>query len=245
MTTDATTPLVATEAAVVGPPPSIRLSSSQPPTRIIPPPLQSLLGSSLGGSVTCSNVDQEKQDYSKDYQGIREVKVLNNSRSNSVNIPTAIVKPKYQKIRHDDRQLLTNAGGFVNYGNNNKSNNNSSNNFDLCANKTGNSSHKRAFDAENKPKKCVGVVTPRKKNYNEIRITGNNSNSTKNNNIITMKNNCEWDQSASSNNAATDFNENTVMMSIGDKKNPFNATAPQMKKSSSIGANRRASKEGL
>lgn len=175
--------------------------------------------------------------------------------SSAAIIPTAIVKPKYQKILHDDRQLLTNAGGYVDYNSKGGRNNyatsyNNSNAGNLCANKrVHNNKLQAAFEEATRKKKSlgvvhriqspssscsastssgnalVGVVTPRKKNYNEIgSAPGNN-----NNNIIIRKMNSEWDDSemcmegdgavdvgAQNRNQAMDFNENNA---ISDKNN--------------------------
>lgn len=146
------------------------------------------------------------------------------------NIPTAIVKPKYQKILHDDRQLLTNAGGYVNYcksaNHNNNNNNNLRNYNNLCASGhkrvNNNSSKLQAAFEETRRKAAlgsssssssspsssnaiVGVVTPRKKNYNEIR-SGTSD-----------KMNSELDRAREKKNQKSspmDFNENNV---ISDK----------------------------
>lgn len=132
------------------------------------------------------------------------------NNKSATTIPTAIVKPKYQKIQHDDRQLLTNAGGYVDY-NYKSANRACQNSFsppssspslanlnNLCANKrVHNNKLQAAFEEATRKKKSVaglrrdnqdvqsspsnaivGVVTPRKKNYNENRSApGNKSNS--------------------------------------------------------------------
>lgn len=145
------------------------------------------------------------------------------------NIPTAIVKPKYQKIHHEDR--LTK--GYVNYcksanHNNNNNNNNLRNYNNLCAsghkrvnNNANNSSKLQAAFEETRKKAAVlsssssspvsnaivGVVTPRKKNYNEIRSgTGDKMNSELDRGGAEKKKNQR--------SSAMDFNENNV---ISDK----------------------------
>lgn len=176
-------------------------------------------------------------------------------------IPTAIVKPKYQKIPHDDRQLLTNAGGYVDYNlcantpNHNHNNNNSSSSnkrvhnnklqaaFEEATRKkssalaalrrdNNNRSHSSSSSASSA---IVGVVTPRKKNYNEHRSPGHNQN-----NNLNM--NGEWEREmclggggggsagAGYTQKATDFNENNV---ISDKNNGRPASAIGLMKRSS------------
>lgn len=172
-------------------------------------------------------------------------------RQDKHSIPTAIVKPKYQKIPHDDRQLLTNAGGYVDYTCTSGSSNN------LCGSSNNHSTQKRvhnnklqaAFEEATRKKSqglrrdtrshsasstsgsgaIVGVVTPRKKNYNENRNPGNNN-----------RMSGEWEREmclggggrvggTGTNRKATDFNENNV---ISDKNNGRPSSAVLMKRNS-------------
>lgn len=137
-------------------------------------------------------------------------------------IPTAVVKPKYQKILHDDRQLLTNAGGFVDYYKSASNNNNFPGSYNnLCVKRVNNNKLQAAFEEASRRKTTasissaglkrgkssssssnaiVGVVTPRKKNSNEIRVGAGN----------------KMDSDYGVSEVTTDFNENNV---ISDKNN--------------------------
>ena len=187
------------------------------------------------------------------------------SCSSSVGIiPTAIVKPKYQKILHDDRQLLTNAGGYLDYNKSStvqqrNSNANPSqqqlNNLCPSRHRVHNNKLQAAFEEATRKKKSVvalgkrspvsvasgapsssssaivGVVTPRKKNYNENRSAGvemgsNNKMSSEWGDISVAGGAATTAATGNSRKTAMDFNENNV---ISDNRSTNGSSTRRLK----------------